>query len=285
MDKPVVAIMYDFDKTLCTKDMQDYGFIPRLNLKPYEFWEKANVFGEAQQMDSILSYLYTMIEEKKKQGLPITRESLKKSGEEIVLYQGVKDWFERVNLYGAAQGVVVEHYVISSGLKEIIEGSGIADKFKKIYACEFLYDDNGEALWPKAAVNYTNKTQFVYRINKGVLDVSNDIDLNRSMPDDSKRVPFSNMIYIGDGLSDVPCMKMMKSYGGWAIAVYQENNKSKVEELLLSDRVDFIFPADYRESSDLNKTIHNLIKKIAICDELTKENTRQLKMITKKDVR
>ncbi|MBQ3418056.1 MAG: haloacid dehalogenase-like hydrolase [Ruminococcus sp.] len=285
MDKPVVAIMYDFDKTLCTKDMQDFSFIPSLNLKSYEFWEKANVFGEAEQMDSTLAYLYTMIEEKKRQGLPITRESLQKNGESIVLYDGVKDWFERVNLYGAAQGVQVEHYVISSGLKEIIEGSGIADKFKKIYACEFLYDENGEALWPKTAVNYTNKTQFVYRINKGVLEISNDVDLNRSMPDDSKRVPFSNMIYIGDGLSDVPCMKMMKSYGGWAIAVYQESNKSKVEELLLSDRVDFIFPADYRETSDLNNTIHNLIKKIAICDELTKENTRQLKAIEKNDVR
>lgn len=281
MDKPVVAIMYDFDKTLCTKDMQDYSFIPGLDLKPSQFWEKANVFGEAQQMDSILAYLYTMIEEKKKQGLPITKESLHKNGEAIILYEGVKEWFDRVNLYGAAQGVTVEHYVISSGLKEIIEGSQIADKFKKIYACEFLYDENGEALWPKTAVNYTNKTQFVYRINKGVLDVSNDLDLNRSMPDDSKRVPFSNMIYIGDGLSDVPCMKMMKAYGGWAIAVYQESNKSKVEELLLNDRVDFIFPADYREESDLNKTVHNLIKKIAICDELTKENTRQLKKIKK----
>lgn len=279
MDKPVVAIMYDFDKTLSTKDMQDYGFIPSLHIQPAQFWEKANVFGDREEMDSTLAYLYTMIEEKKRQGLPITRDSLKKSGESIELFQGVEDWFERVNLYGAAQGVIVEHYVISSGLKEIIEGSGIADRFKKIFACEFLYDENGEALWPKTAVNYTNKTQFVYRINKGVLDISNDIDLNRSMPDDSKRVPFSNMIYIGDGLSDVPCMKMMKAYGGCAIAVYQEGNRQKVEELLLRDRVDFIFPADYREESDLNKTIHNLIKKIAISDELTKENTRQLKEI------
>ena len=279
MDKPVVAIMYDFDKTLCTKDMQDYGFIPSLNLKPYEFWEKANVFGEAQQMDSILSYLYTMIEEKKKQGLPITRESLKKSGEGIVLYQGVKDWFERVNLYGAAQGVQIEHYVISSGLREIIEGSGIAEKFTKIFACEFVYDENGCAMWPKTAVNYTNKTQFVYRINKGVLDISNDTDLNRSMPDDSKRVPFTNMIYIGDGLSDVPCMKMMKAYGGCAIAVYQESNRGKVEELLIGDRVDFIFPADYTENGRLNKTVHNIIKKMAISDELTQENANQLKAI------
>ena len=280
MERPIVAIMYDFDKTLCTKDMQDYGFIPSLNMQPSEFWEKANIFGSAQEMDGVLSYLYTMIGECRRIGRPVTRESLVDCGRGIELFCGVREWFDRVNLYGAAQGVQVEHYVISSGLKEIIEGSGIADKFTKVFACEFFYGEDGAALWPKTAVNYTNKTQFVYRINKGVLDISNDIDLNRSMPDDSKRVPFTNMIYIGDGLSDVPCMKMMKAYGGTAIAVYQEHYKSKVEELLLRDRVDFIFPADYSEDSQLNRTVHNLIKKIAIADELTKENARQLKEVS-----
>ena len=277
MERPVIAIMYDFDKTLCTKDMQDYGFIPSLDMQPSEFWQKANVFGSGAQMDGVLAYLYTMIEECKRKGIELTREALIKHGNHIELYPGVKEWFDRINLYGAAQGVQIEHYVISSGIKEIIEGSGIAEKFTKIFACEFLYDENGCALWPKTAVNYTNKTQFVYRINKGVLDISNDIDLNRSMPDDSKRVPFCNMIYIGDGLSDVPCMKMMKAYGGCAIAVYQENNKSKVEELLLGDRVDFIFPADYSKQGRLDKTVHNLIKKMAISDELAKENARQLR--------
>ncbi len=277
MERPVIAIMYDFDKTLCTKDMQDYGFIPSLSMHPKEFWHKANEFGSGAQMDGVLAYLYTMIEESKRKGQPLTREKLIDCGKDIVLYDGVKDWFDRINLYGAAQGVQIEHYVISSGLKEIIEGSGIADKFTKIFACEFLYDENGCALWPKTAVNYTNKTQFVYRINKGVLDIANDVDLNRSMPDDSKRVPFTNMIYIGDGLSDVPCMKMMKAYGGCAIAVYQDNNKSKVEELLMGDRVDFIFPADYTKQGRLDKTVHNLIKKMAISDELVKENARQLR--------
>ena len=274
MERPVIAIMYDFDKTLCTKDMQDYGFIPSLDLRPDEFWHKANEFGFGAQMDGVLAYLYTMIEESKRKGMPLTREKLIDCGKGIVLYDGVKEWFDRINLYGAAQGVQIEHYVISSGLKEIIEGSGIADKFTKIFACEFLYDNDGCALWPKTAVNYTNKTQFVYRINKGVLDIANDVDLNRSMPDDSKRVPFTNMIYIGDGLSDVPCMKMMKAYGGCAIAVYQDNNKSKVEELLMGDRVDFIFPADYTKKGRLDKTVHNLIKKMAISDELVKENAR-----------
>ena len=279
MERPIIAVMYDFDKTLCTKDMQDYGFIPDLDMQPSEFWQRANDFGSAAEMDGVLAYLYTMIEECRRKGISLTREKLIGNGRGIELFPGVPEWFERINLYGAAQGVQVEHYVISSGLKEIIEGSGIADKFTKIFACEFCYDENGAAIWPKAAVNYTNKTQFVYRINKGVPDISNDIDLNRSMPEDDKRVPFTNMIYIGDGLSDVPCMKMMKAYGGTAIAVYQDNNKGKVEELLLRDRVDFIFPADYSENSRLNHTVHNLIKKIAIADELTKENARQLKAI------
>jgi len=281
MERPIVAIMYDFDKTLCTKDMQDFGFIPMLHMEPKDFWAKANGFGRDEEMDGILAYMYTMIVECARQDMPLTRERLNENGRAIELFPGVREWFDRVNLYGAAQGVQVEHYVISSGLREIIEGSGIADKFTKIFACEFLYDEAGVALWPKTAVNYTNKTQFVYRINKGVLDISNDIDLNRSMPDDSKRVPFTNMIYIGDGLSDVPCMKMMKAYGGTAIAVYQDSNREKVEELLRNDRVDFIFPADYSENRGLNKTVHNLIKRIAIADELSEENARQMESVNK----
>ena len=172
----------------------------------------------------------------------------------------------------------VEHYVISSGMKEIIEGTEISKNFKSIFACEFLYDESGNAVWPKTDVNYTNKTQFVYRINKGVLDVANDVDLNRSMPEDSKRVPFCNKIYIGDGLSDVPCMKMMKAYGGYSIAVYRKKD-SKVEDLLMKDRVDFIYPADYSENTGLDLTVKNIIRKMAVCGLLYDENHEQKKEI------
>ncbi len=280
-DKPIVAIMYDFDKTLCTKDMQDYNFIPSLSMTSADFWAAANGFGREEHMDSILAYMYVMIQKSKEKNIILNRETLVKNGKDIELYKGVSDWFDRVNQYGALIGVSVEHYVISSGLKEIIEGSSISDKFKEIFACEFYYDESGQAVWPKTAVNYTNKTQFVYRINKGVLDVANDVDLNRSMPDDSKRVPFSNMIYIGDGLSDVPCMKMMKAYGGQAIAVYTDANKEKVEQLLLEDRVDYIFPADYSKDSRLDKTMKNILKKIAVANDLNDENVRQLRDIGK----
>ena len=175
----------------------------------------------------------------------------------------------------------MEHYVISSGLREIIEGSGIAHEFREIYACEFYYNGNGDACWPKLDVNFTNKTQFVYRINKGILDVSRDKELNDSMPDDSKRVPFTNMIYIGDGLSDVPCMKMMRAYGGQAIAVYQSGNRQGVEKLLADGRVDFMFPADYRAGTELDRTVQDILQRMAITDRLLETNTHQLCSIGK----
>ena len=274
-EKSIAAIMYDFDKTLCTRDMQDYQFIPSLGMTSSQFWHEANIFGREKEMDSVLAYMYTMIREAKRKNVPVFRETLVNQGKSVELFKGLDTWFDRIDEFGKSQGVQVEHYVISSGLKEIIEGTSISRKFKKIFACEFYYDDETkQAVWPITAVNYTNKTQFVYRINKGVLDVSNDEDLNRSMPDSVKRVPFTNMVYIGDGLSDVPCMKLMKSYGGQAIAVYQNDNP-KVRELLKRGRVDYIFPADYSENSSLEMTIKNIIRKIAVCDKLYFENVRQ----------
>lgn len=238
---PIIAFLYDFDKTLCTTDMEDYAFIPSLGYTPAEFWGRANAFGWENRMDGLLAYMYTMIQECAAQNIKLDRAFLNRCGESIQLFPGVREWFARINAFGESLGVQVEHYVISSGLREIIEGSGIAQEFREIYACEFYYNENGDACWPKLDVNFTNKTQFVYRINKGILDVSRDRELNDSMPDDSKRVPFTNMIYIGDGLSDVPCMKMMRAYGGQAIAVYQSGNRQGVEKLLADGRVDFMF--------------------------------------------
>ena len=277
MTGPIIAFLYDFDKTLCTTDMQNYAFIPSLGMTPAEFWAEANGFGRRNRIDGILAYMYIMLREAERKKLPFTREDLVEKGRQIELFPGVESWFSRINAFGEAQGVRVEHYVISSGLREIIEGSSISHEFKEIYASEFYYDETGRPVWPKLAVNFTAKTQFVYRINKGVLDVSDDKTLNDSMPDDSKRVPFPNMIYIGDGLSDVPCMKMMRAYGGQAIAVYQDANRTGVEELLAKKRVDFIFPADYREGRPLEETARNIIHKMAIADRLWEENLRQLR--------
>ena len=281
MDKqtPIIAFLYDFDKTLCTTDMEDYAFIPSLGYTPAEFWGRANAFGWENRMDGLLAYMYTMIQECAAQNIKLDRAFLNHCGESIQLFPGVREWFARINAFGESLGVQVEHYVISSGLREIIEGSGIAQEFREIYACEFYYNENGDACWPKLDVNFTNKTQFVYRINKGILDVSRDKELNDSMPDDSKRVPFTNMIYMGDGLSDVPCMKMMRAYGGQAIAVYQASNRQGVEKLLADGRVDFIFPADYREGMELDRTVRDILRKMTITDRLLEVNNRQLRSI------
>lgn len=281
---PIIAFLYDFDKTLCTTDMEDYAFIPSLGYTPAEFWGRANAFGWGNRMDGLLAYMYTMIQECAAQGIKLDRTFLNRCGEAIELFPGVRDWFDRINAFGRELGVEIEHYVISSGLREIIEGSGIAHEFREIYACEFYYNENGDACWPKLDVNFTNKTQFVYRINKGILDVSRDRELNDSMPDDSKRVPFTNMIYMGDGLSDVPCMKMMRAYGGQAIAVYQSANRQGVEKLLGDGRVDFIFPADYREGTELDRTVRDILRKITVSDRLLEVNTRQLRSIGKSEL-
>ncbi len=275
---PIVAIMYDFDRTLCTKDMQDYSFIPSLGMTESEFWQYSNALGQREHMDSILAYMYAMVKISKDKNIPLLRQNLVDMGKNVELFKGVEGWFDRITEFGKDNGMQVEHYVISSGMKEIIEGTPISKCFKSIFACEFLYDENGNGVWPKTDVNYTNKTQFVYRINKGVLDVANDNDLNRSMPDDSKRVPFCNMIYIGDGLSDVPCMKMMKAYGGYSIAVYQ-NKDSKVEDLLKKGRVDYIYPADYSENTGLDITVKNIIRKMSISETLYDEYTKQKSLL------
>ena len=275
----IVALLYDFDRTLCTQDMQNYAFIPSLGMDPEDFWREANDFGRREHMDGILAYMYTMIRKCREKGVPLTRESLRRCGESIVFFPGVDGWFDRIDRFGALLGVQVEHYVISSGLREIIDGSAIARHFKEIYASEFYYDGAGWPVWPKLAVNFTAKTQFVYRINKGVLDVSDDRTLNASMPDDSKRMPFTNMIYLGDGLSDVPCMKMMRAYGGQAIAVYQDANRPGVEQLLRQGRVDYIYPADYSEGSGLELTVKEIIRRMAVNHRLSEEKHAQLRAV------
>ena len=284
MARPIIALLYDFDKTLCTTDMENYTFIPELGYTPAQFWQKANGFGRDNHMDGLLAYMYTMIHECREQNRRLDRDFLVRCGRDMVLFPGVREWFRRINAFGQQLEVEIEHYVISSGLREIIEGSGIAHEFREIYACEFYYNEHGDACWPKLDVNFTNKTQFVYRINKGILDVSRDKELNDSMPDNSKRIPFTNMIYIGDGLSDVPCMKMMRAYGGQAIAVYQSTNRQGVEKLLGDGRVDFIFPADYRADTELDRTVRDILRKMTITDRLLEANTRQLRSIGKSEL-
>jgi len=257
---PIVAIMYDFDKTLSPKDMQEYGFISGLGMNSEEFWEKSRLNMVNHNMDQILAYMLTILQEAEGRML-LTRSVFNEMGRDVKLFDGLETWFERTNLYGEKLGLEIEHYIISSGLKEIIEGTEIANKFKEIYAAEYCYNEKSIPIWPAMAVNYTSKTQFLFRINKGVLDVTEHKGLNESTPDNKKRISFRNMIYIGDGLTDVPCMKLVKINGGYSIAVYSED-RSVADSLIEQDRVDFVVKADYRENSDMEKTVHTILNQI-----------------------
>ena len=265
MQKPVIAMIYDFDKTLCTKDMQEYGFIPSLGMSAGEFWDSVNDLTDGEQMDNILAYMYMMVKMAHEKNTPVSRDTFLNLGKGVEYFKGVETWFDRITRFGDSVGVQVEHYIVSSGIKEIIEGTSIARFFKKIYACEFMYRD-GVIQWPKMAVNYTAKTQFMFRINKGVLDIDSQsaTALNRYTPENERRVPFRNMIYIGDGPTDVPCMKLIKSYGGQAIAVYDpEKGESRALPLLRDNRVNFIAPADYSENTRLERVVETIIRKMA----------------------
>ena len=279
--KPIIALMYDFDKTLCTTDMQAYTFIPNLGMSADAFWKKASDLAEEKKMDRILAYMYLMLDEAHIHRKPIRRNDFVVLGKDLELYPGVRDWFCRINKFGKEQGVTIKHYIISSGLREIIEGSCIFKEFDDVFAGEFLYDENGVACWPKNVVNYTTKTQFLFRINKGVLDISNDDDLNRFTKEEDRPVPFRNMIYIGDGLTDVPCMKLVKVNGGCSIAVYQQNKRSKVTDLIKDERVNFIEPADYSEDSKLDIIVKDIILHMASVERLKAHTKSQLAAVKK----
>ncbi len=276
MNRPVIAIMYDFDKTLCTKNMQEFTFVPNVNKSPDEFWKHVAKLASEKKMDSILAYMYMMLETSREAKMPIHRENFVELGKDIEYYPGVETWFGRINAIGEKLGIEIEHYIVSSGVREIIEGTSIYKSFKEVFACEFLYNENNVACWPKNAINYTTKTQILFRINKGVLDISEDDEVNRYTPAESRRVPFRNMIYIGDGLTDVPCMKLVKVNGGYSIAVFAEGEPEGVKSLIDEGRVDFIEAADYSEGSELESTVGIILNKMAAENRLVQRNKMQM---------
>lgn len=263
--KPTVALIYDFDGTLSPGNMQEFGFIQAIGHTPDEFWSKSNRVPDGQEVSSILSYMKLMIDEARKKGISLTRDSFVSFGKHIALYKGVQEWFALINEYGRRHGVTVEHYINSSGQTELIEGTAIAKEFKKIFACSFWYDESGVAVWPAVAVDYTGKTQFLFKIAKGIMDISDNTKVNESQKEDDKPIPFSHMIYLGDGTTDIPCMKIVKMFGGNSIAVYSPENarqKDTARKLLKQDRVNFICEADYRVGGQIYEVVTTIIDKI-----------------------
>lgn len=267
-DWPVVAICYDFDKTLSPDDMQAQGFIQSVGYGISEFWQESNGLAGNNDMDQNLAYMFKMMEAAEGRVL-FTKEALLNYGAQVRLFPGVEDWFRRIRDYGAAHGVIVEHYIISSGLKEMIEGTAIAGEFEKIYASAFFYNDKGVPEWPAQVVNYTNKTQFLFRIEKGVLDI-NDPGVNEAFAPEDIRVPFRNMIYIGDSDTDIPCMKLVNTYGGHSIGVYNADtlDKTKVYKMMREGRIRYYAPADYSEGTQLDELVKAIIDRTATNERL-----------------
>ncbi len=268
--QPVVAICYDFDKTLSPDDMQAQGFIQSVGYDVADFWKDSNGLATNNAMDQNLAYMY-MMKAKSAGKVLFTKQQLTEYGAKVQLFPGVDGWFERIRVYGKEKGVIVEHYIISSGLKEMIEGTSVAQAgaFECIYASSFYYDDNNVAVWPAQVVNFTNKTQFLFRIEKGVLDI-NDAAINESFSPEDVRVPFRNMVYIGDSDTDIPCMKLVNTYGGHSIGVYNggTNDKTKVYKMMRDGRIKYFSPADYSEGTELDALVKAIIDRTAANEAL-----------------
>ena len=264
-NNPIVALVYDFDGTLSPGNMQEFGFIRALGQDAKEFWKKNTKMSVENDASHILCYMNLMVREAKEKGISLKKESFQAFGRDIELFEGVKEWFDLVNAYGKEKGLEIKHYINSSGLKEMIEGTTIAKEFEAIYACSFLYDDQGKAFWPAIAVDYTTKTQFLFKINKGIKSVSDNIAINEFVAEEDRHVPFKKMIYFGDGETDIPSMKLVKDHGGHSIAVYTPEDIEKkliAEKLILENRVNFVCPADYSKDKEIFKVVKTIIDKI-----------------------
>jgi phosphoserine phosphatase len=273
---PVLAVCYDFDRTLTPDDMQAQGFIQSVGADVKEFWQASNALAKKSDMDNNLAYMYLMVQSSIGK-FYLTKDALNDYGAKIKLYRGVKDWFSRLNAYGRELGVTVEHYVISSGLREMIEGTPIAKEFKKIYASAFCFDEKGVPVWPAQTINYTNKTQFLFRIEKGCLDINDHEGVNEYFGEDKLRVPLRNFVYLGDSETDIPCMKLVSSAGGHAVGVYDpRGNKEKVFDLMKNNRIRYFAPADYSEGSELDSLLKAIIEKTAKFEELQDKHVRNM---------
>lgn len=261
-----MAIAYDFDGTLADGNMQEHQFLPDIGMKPRDFWAEVKRVTEQHQADEVLVYMNLMLRKAAAAGVPVRRDDFKARGRAIQLFDGVEEWFDRITGYGRAQGVRVQHYLVSSGNAEIFAGTPIASKFAQVYASKFMFDENGVAAWPALAVNYTTKTQYLFRINKGAFDLSDNSKVNQFVEKRDRPVPFENMVFIGDGSTDIPCFRLVKEQGGLSVAVFKPHTKgarSRADNYIKDGRVHCAVPAIYTDGSELDRVIKANINAVA----------------------
>ena len=261
-----IALVYDFDGTLSPQPMQEYTVLPKIGVKPAEFWEKVNREAQETESDRMLVYMRHIIEALEREKVDVKREDFAAMARAIEYFPGVTSWFGRINAYVKKRSrgrVKLRHYLISAGQKEILDGVSIRKHFKRIYASEYHFNHHGVATFPKLLVTDTVKTQFLFRINKGLEAITESI--NEHMPEVERPIPFSNMIYVGDGMTDVPSMALTKKSGGHTVAVYDarsEVQRATCVKLLEAGRADFVAGADYRKGSKLSRRVELLLDAI-----------------------
>lgn len=267
-----MAVAYDFDGTLAPGNMQEHSFIPEIEMKTTDFWQEVKRAAKEQDMDEILAYMQRMLTLAHQKGVKVQKQAFRRHGSKIQLFPGLPEWFDRITEFAMLQGITLEHHIISSGLREMIEGTPVAKKMKHIFASGFAYDQHNVAIWPAVAVNYTTKTQYLFRVNKGIMNSYDNARINKFIPDDERYIPFESMIYIGDGETDVPCMKMLKYQRGHSIAVYdhekrgskmRKSPKTIAQSMIKEGRADYAVPAEYSNGSELDALVKALIEMIA----------------------
>lgn len=262
-----VAIIYDFDGTLARGNLQEKSFIPAIGMKRQEFWDLVKSKTREYDADETLIYMNLMIEKAIERGVSINRADFIEHGRGAEFFDGINDgsWFERINKFSVKNDVNMEHYIISSGIEDMIRGSGIEDRFKTIFSSKFHYE-NDVARYPIVAINYTTKTQYLFRINKGIPNNWDNKKINSYTPESRRNIPFKNMIFIGDGDTDIPTMKMLTYKGGHSIAVYDPKKDraslTKIHSLIADDRVNFVAPADYSENSQIEIIVKGIVGRI-----------------------
>ena len=255
----IIALVYDFDGTLSPQPMQEYTVLPELGINANDFWLECKKEAKKYNADGMLTYMRLLIEKIELKHSHLDRKGLRNLAKDIRYFPGVETWFDRINNHVREKSggkIKVRHYIISAGLKEILEGIKIRQHFEKMYASEYYFDHHDAARFPTVVINDTSKTQYIFRINKGVEDINQSI--NEYMPESDRPIPFSNMIYIGDGLTDVPCMTVTKNNGGYALAVHKPNSPesaSTCRELAKANRIDYFAPANYKKGKRLEKRV------------------------------
>ena len=273
--KNTVALIYDFDGTLSPRPMQEYTFLPQIGEDPIAFWAEVNAFAREHEADNLITYMHLMYKKARAKGIRIDRAELVAQGRNVELFEGVREWFAAVGDYvklRAETAVEIKHYLVSSGLKEIIEGTAIYPEFANVFASEYFFEAY-DVPFPKRVITDTGKTQYLFRINKGVEDLGRSI--NSHMPENERPIPFSQMVYFGDGDTDVPSMAVMRKNGGYAVAVHPPGGgESKCADLYRAGRVDFFAPADYRRSSELFRRTCLILDRIMADIRLQEERLR-----------